>query len=592
MEESYWSKILRGRQATRRRLLTGAAGIAGSGLALSLIGCGGGSDDGNGDASGLLGKAEDTTAKAVAGGVYPDFLGTDIHTMDPLLVSQRASFGPMLYVYSLLLKAGISTSKKPGTAEVTGDAAESYELSADGLTMTLKLRPNHKFDARPPTNGRAMDASDVKWSWDKFTTTGFYGGDYSNARNPNSPVESLTTPDPRTLVFKLAFPFADIIELFAAENFFLQPKDDNFDFRADMRGSGPYVLQEYVGSSRIVFKKNPAWYDKPRPFFDEIRKPLLSEYATGLAQFISGNVWSYPVNSADVLPTKRANPDLLMLAGTEPSTGGGFWNFSKQPDSVWKDPRVRRAFSMTIDRDLLLEAFFNTGEFTDAGLPLKLYWHSHIGAGHAEWVDPRGDGLGEGAKYFQYNIAEAKKLVEAAGLKTPVPSQLHTALGYNPARQKQDEILAGHVSESGVFALTHDGLDYNTSWRRARESAGAGFPGILTHFQSGPTTDYILNRTYTPEGSNAVSPEPIPGVTDLVYKQRREVDPQKRVAIMQDIQKQLALEWPCVYYLGDVPSFSLRWPWLRNDGIFLTGGNSSRPFTYVWYDKALHEKHS
>jgi ABC-type transport system substrate-binding protein len=243
-----------------------------------------------------------------------------------------------------------------------------------------------------------------------------------------------------------------------------------------------------------------------------------------------------------------------------------------------------------MDRDLLLEAFFNTQEFTDAGLPVKMYWHSHIGAGHAEWLDPKGTGLGEGAKYFAYNVAEAKKLVEAAGLKTPVASMIHVALGYNPTRQKQDEVLAGHVSESGVFNIAIDGLDYNTSWRAARESRGAGFAGLLTHFQSGPTTDYILNRTYTPTGSNAVSPDPIAGVTDLINRQRREVDPQKRMGIIHDIQKNLAMEWPCVYYLGDVPTFSLRWPWLKNDGVFQTGGSSSRPFTYMWYDKALHEK--
>src|SRR5262245_49407668 len=124
MEDNYWSKVVAGRTLTRRRLLSGAAGLAGSGLALSLIGCGG-TESGCPDASGLLGKPEDSTAKAVPGGVYPDYLGTDIHTMDPLLVSQRASFGPMTYVYSLLLKAGISTSKKPGPGDITGDAVES-----------------------------------------------------------------------------------------------------------------------------------------------------------------------------------------------------------------------------------------------------------------------------------------------------------------------------------------------------------------------------------------------------------------------------------------------------------------------------------
>jgi ABC-type transport system substrate-binding protein len=557
---------------------------------LSLAGCGGG-DDRGGDESGLLGKAEETTDKAVAGGTHLDYFATDIQNLDPLLARQRPDFAPMPYAYSLLLKAGISTTKKPGAADVAGDAAESFELTPDGMQLTMKLRNNHKFDPRPPANGRAMDASDVAWSWNKFTSLALYGRELSNTSDPGAPIQSLETPDARTLVFKMAYPHADILQLLASPYLFIEPKDDNFDFRTTMRGSGPYFLEEYVASGRLVFKRNPDWYDRPRPYFDVIQQPLLSEYSAGLAQFVGKNVWSYSVRPADILPTKRGNPDMVLLPGREPSpTGTGFWNFSKQPDSVWKDVRLRRALSMTVDRELVLESFFNTTDFVAAGLPVQTYWNSHIGAGCPEWVDPKGTGLGEGAKYFKYDIAEAKKLVEAAGMKAPVASVFHTEVGFDPERLKRDELLAGHMNESTVFHFDVDVLDYNTSWRRARESAGAAFPGILTHFQSGDTTDIIINRTYTPNGTNAVSSQPLPGITDLVLQQRREFDQQKRMGLIQEMQKRLAIEWPSLYFPGDVPAFTLRWPWLKNEGVFLTGSATARSFTYEWYDKELHER--
>src|SRR5688572_2119551 len=79
---SYWSNRLARRQLSRRRLLSGAATLTAAGTALSLIGCGGGDDGVEGDASGLLGRVEDTTKSAKPGGTWMDSFGTDITHMD------------------------------------------------------------------------------------------------------------------------------------------------------------------------------------------------------------------------------------------------------------------------------------------------------------------------------------------------------------------------------------------------------------------------------------------------------------------------------------------------------------------------------
>lgn len=586
METNYWSSVLSKRQLTRRRLLTGTGGIAGAGFALSLIGCGGGGGT-QGDSSGLLGKGEDTTKDAKAGGTWPSSYAEDVINMDPILNNASPTFRQLAPVYSQLLKAGVSTAKRPGAEAITGDAAESWEFSPDGTRITLKLRQGMKWDPRPPTSGRALDSADVKWSWDRFAAIGNSGGELVKARNPDAPVESIEVPDSRTVVLNMAFPYSGILDLLANyQNFYVMPRDETFNFKTDMRGSGPYFLDSFRPSASTSYKKNPDWYDKPRPYFDVLQRTLVSDYAQGLAQLKAKNIWNYrELRQEDVLSTKRDSPGMLMLATNDVDTAARFTNFSKRDDSVFKDGRLRRALSMMIERDLIVETTFNVKQFTDAGLPVKMYWHSHLAAGLPEWLDPKGTALGEGAKYFQHNPAEARKLVEAAGAKMPVTAPF----GYFADRAfdeaKSNEVLGAMMSEGGIFNIQMDALLYDSSWRNARQSAGMGFAGLVAHRAAALSADVILTQKYTPNGRNSVSTKPTPVVTDLVLKQKTEFDAKKRTAIIQEIQKQLALEWPDISWPGTSPGFTLRWPWLANEGVFIEGNDSAKAFVYCWYDE-------
>jgi hypothetical protein len=82
MTRTEWSSLIRQRKGTRRQLFVGTGLAGGSIAALSLVGCGGGGDDGGEDASGLLGKAEDSTKNAAQGGTWPSSFAEDIVVMD------------------------------------------------------------------------------------------------------------------------------------------------------------------------------------------------------------------------------------------------------------------------------------------------------------------------------------------------------------------------------------------------------------------------------------------------------------------------------------------------------------------------------
>ncbi|MPZ50502.1 MAG: hypothetical protein GEU75_14590 [Dehalococcoidia bacterium] len=589
MENSYWSRYLQGRQLSRRRLLKGAAGVAVGGAALSLIGCGGGDDGGvKGDASGLLSQAVETTKDAKVGGAWASSYAEDIVNMDPILNNASPTFPNLIPVYSQLLKSGLSATKRPGSADIVGDLAQSWEFSGDGATMTLKLRPNMKWDPRPPTNGRVVTSADVKAAWDKYASVGNSRGELVRAANPDAPIDSVETPDANTVVFKMGFPYPNVIDgLSNEQTFYVMPIDDSFNFRSDMRGTGPYRLESFRPSASTTFVRNPDWYDAPRPYFERLERTLISDYATGLSQFKAGNIFDYSImRPEDVLPTKREDPNLVLLPEKDIEFNAAFLNFSKADDSFFKDVRVRRALSMMLDRDLLTETFYNVSIFQEAGLPVKLYWHSHLAAGLPEWLDPQGTDLGEGAQYFQYNPAEAKKLVEAAGLTTPYAAPHHFFIDNAQEEVRYNEVINAMFNDGGVFNLAIDGMQYDTSWRNARASAGMGFKGVLWHRAAALSADVILTQRYTPKGRNSVSANPIPGITDLVLKQKTELDPKRREALIHDIQKAAALEFPDMTRAGTAPSFTLHQPWLSNHNVFSVGNDSAKPFVYAWYDES------
>jgi peptide/nickel transport system substrate-binding protein len=589
--ESYWSGLTKSR-LSRRKAVTGTA-VTGAAAAI-LAACGSGGSKGNSGATGesnLLSKKVDTTKDAVAGGSWQDLRTEDVVTFDPLTNDSTTSFSEMLMAYSLLVKHGFALDRAVGAADITGDAADSWEISPDAQQVTFKVRPNHKFDARPPTSGRAMNAADVKYSWDKAASLSPYRGNYMNSVNPASPITSVSTPDDRTVVFKLAFPYASFLELVAHNQHpYIMPveAEGKFDPRQDMRGSGPFILTNYVRSARFEYQRNPDWYVKGRPFFESISRPILNDYAAGLAQFETRAVWNFAVRQEDVLRVKRDHPQMLMYQDQPPS---GFIatstiKLSQQPNSPLRDVRVRRAASMLIDREAALDALNNLEAFRSQGLPVTTLWDSHLAAGFPSWIDPRTSDLGDGAKYFKHDVGEARKLMQAAGYNQAVELP-YSWFTLRPAVDKLHTVVSSMFVESGLFKINAEILDYNTSWRQVcQASHGDGYFGFCHDQSDGFSEDSFLVALYTPTGKFAVSNQALPEISDLVVKTRTETDAARRSSLVKDIQRRLAVEMPDIPTPGAVLGYTLRWPWLKNHGVFNTGGASARPFTEYWYDAA------
>ncbi len=476
----YWDRVANAR-FSRRRALSGAAALGAGATALSLVGCGGGGDSGktpsDQGASGLIAVPRDTTAQAKPGGVFKDVLTADTTTMDPI---QSTSFTAKAYVaaftYPQLVK--FTTVKYPNFADggVEGDAAESLEISPDKLQITFKLRQGMKWEAKAPTNSRLIDAEDVTKSLERYRQINPFAGDifYNATSAPYSPIEKVEAPDSRTIVFKLKLPDASLLPNMAnyAAHYVLPRESElsgsaGFDPKGEVRGYGPWLLEDYKPSASFTWRKNPDYYIKDRPFADKIERPIVTEYAQRLAQFRAGNIWTTVVVQEDVFSTKRDLPATEIRQAEAYSSGATSIGFGFQGDSPWKDQRMRQAINYLLDREALVDVFGNRKGIEKEGAALAYRMHSIVGAGwEGYWVDPTDEKkFGPNAKYFKYNLPEAKKLLAAAGFANGVESTFYYngSTNYGATYTRLAEALVGMLND-GLLKLKQGPTEYQNDW--------------------------------------------------------------------------------------------------------------------------------
>lgn len=613
MNSNYWTRISRQNISRRRALLASGGFALGAGF---LAACGSGDGNGSGgtgtgsgtgsasptqppDTAGLLTQAEDTTSGATVGGTWQHFIETEVLTMDPLNNGGDGSaINNQAYAYSRFFqwRPGL-LPENPVGGDFVLDAASGWEQSPDGLRLTFTLRPDVLFDPRPPTNGRAMTTEDVKFSWDNFSTGSLTRFDYNHDLNPHAPITSIEVSDEQTVSFNLAFPIANMASRFAFHRCLsILPSEayEGFDPKVETRGSGPWTLREWRPSVGYTYDRNPTWHMREnQPYFDTLNLALMPEYSARYAQLVAGEFLHIRVNSDDVLPTKRQTPALNLYDEGYFQGGPSHLAFGFLPDSPFHDERVRRAVSMLINRDLWIDTFYNVSRYESEGLPMTPRWNSHYCADDPRyWLDPQGTGLGEGAAFFQYNPEEATKLIEASGLSTPisVPGLI------SGAGTEQVTALHGMLEADGLFNIPIRSLTVSEHGQMVWNGEGR-FEGIAFQQNMGVRgdIDQYLSTRWSPGGASAsqsMFPEVFPWyqrAQDLIDAQRRELDEDRRLGIIEDLQKELALQMPTVAYPGAANTFVLAWPQLANFGVFKGPAAIDDPsivWTHFWLDES------
>jgi ABC-type transport system substrate-binding protein len=580
----YWDRVLE-RRLTRRRALGMTGGLAAA--AAFLAACGGNDEGGDsGGSSGLVYKVEDETAKAKRGGTYITTQDNAFaRAPDPHRIGAHVGVAGRAYSQLFRIKHG---RLKNTAGEYMGDLAQSWEMTPDNLTLTIKLEPEAGFAPIAPVNGRIVDAEDIVFSWRRMIdSAGPLRGDLANEINPDAPIKSVTALDKQTLQLKLAEPNATIYTLLGLAglgSLWIVPKESAdakvLDVGNKPLGTGPYYVTELLPESRVVYKRNPNFkrstLKNGEPYIDEIQTPMILEAATRSAQLRAGNVYETAFPRLEMVGAKRDNPDLLMFPVDPAPTERVY--FGQNADSPFRDERLRRAYYKVIDRDAFVRAAYDVDFFEKEGLTVQQYWEGSFGRNTWEgWLlDPKSDkDYGAAQKNFVMDLAEAKKLVEAAGKTVPFHFiQVRSAPGPTSFPQPiydRMAIVEGMLRDSKVFTYDFNDLEWGTAWAPQIRQSGGKFTGTSwgpDTSSSDPAVAAVF--VYHPKGGYFEGGDDT--LAQMALSIRREFDVEKRKKLVADLQRYDA-EKMFNQKIGVAGGFALAWPVVRNVGVFRGGTN-------------------
>jgi peptide/nickel transport system substrate-binding protein len=251
---------------------------------------------------------------------------------------------PVAPHYNTLLRT--DPTDRTGT-KIIGDLAESWTISKDGRTYTVKLRRGVKFH-----DGSELTSRDAKASYDKIIFPP--EGVASDRKGEYLDVEAVQAPDPYTVVFRLKWPSGAFLSSLASPWNWIYKADilakDMRWYEKNVMGTGPFTFVEHVKGSHWVGKKNPNYWDKGKPYLDGYRALFVKDSAAQVAAVRGERAH---IQFRGFSPAERDS--LVQALGPKITVQESPWdcvllvamNHDKKP---FDDKRVRRALSLALDR--------------------------------------------------------------------------------------------------------------------------------------------------------------------------------------------------------------------------------------------------
>jgi peptide/nickel transport system substrate-binding protein len=469
------------------------------------------------------------------GGVLLAVIGADPPSLDPHQESTFANIQLVAPLYSTLLQ--IDPYRYP---KIIGDAAAEWKVAPDGLTYTFKIRPGIRFH-----DGSPLTAADVKATYDKivFPPTGVL----SIRKNAYTEIASIEAPDVGTVVFKLKFPSASLLNNLASPWNVIYPKkyldkDPNY-FKTNVVGSGPFKFKSYTRGSTFEGERNPDYFVKDRPYLDGYKFYISPETSVRAAAIRSGRAWIEfrDLPNAEVEAIKKQLGDKIVVQ-TTPMTGqfGIAINNSAKP---FDDIRVRKALTLGLDR-------YTAGRVLYGITGLKLA--GGLMRPGSEWAMPEAEleklpGFGKDAEKSR---AEAKRLLAEAGY----PNGLKVTLKNRNVKLPYQDFAVFAIQEWRKIGVEAENRPLETAaWFNDGQNTG-NFELIVA-----PTVEFIddpdqfLGRYVTGSTQNWGRFSD-PRLDDLFSRQARTLDPAERQKLVVELQR-VVLE--NAYYMPGL------W-WMRN----------------------------
>ena len=398
--------------------------------------------------------------------------------------------------------------------------ALSYETSADGKEMTIKLRPGVKFH-----DGEMFDAEAAKFSLDRHLTLP------TSFRKPElAALDHVDIVDPLTIKLVLKTPYSPLIaQLTDRAGMMVSPKaakEAGEKFGLHPVCAGPYKFVERVQQDRMVFEKFADYWNKENIFIDRVVFLPIVDATVRLANLKSGGLDLIERVLATDIRDARADSRLKLSTALELGYMGLTINIGndKNKGPLSQSEKVRQALDLSIDREAINQVVFN-GEFVPGN----------------QWISPEHPYYQKAFPVPKRDIAKAKALLKEAGAALPVSVDLMVPKGAE--NEAVAQVIQSMAAEAG-FDLKIRLIEFATSFKQAQ--AGE-FQAFLIGWSGRIDPDgnsYVFLHTKAPQNDGVYSnPE-----ADKAFEDARLItDPAQRKAIYEKLTGTVLKDEPIIY---------------------------------------------
>jgi peptide/nickel transport system substrate-binding protein len=453
---------------------------------------------------------------------------------DPMLTTAYRVHIPLTFTHSRLVKHKAGPAIAPGTFVIEGDLAESWSQPNEA-TWIFKLHRGVRWHNKPPVNGRELTAEDVRYSVERFLTVKGNPGAYMLRA-----VDKVEAVDRYTIKFSLKEPFAWFLDMLANPISLPIVARECVEKFGDLKkaesvvGTGPWMLESYRQNAGLTLLRHPAYFRPGLPYIDRVEILVDEDNASRIATFLAGRYdlgWEFPgtINRTDWVQIKdmlqRRRPNLKtaeFVANVET-------HISMRSDRApFNDVRVRRAVSLAIDRQEMIDAVLEGAGVFNPAFPAAL----------KDWALPTNQ-LGDGARYFKHDPVEARRLLAAAGHPNGFPASVCFATYGSTTLVDLAQLILKDLKRVGIDARL-DTKEYGAF-------IASCYFGQFESMTYGPQTPFLepdnfLYSMHYPGEQKNQSHVDDPVVTDFLVRQRRTFDTAKRREIIAEIQRYLATQ--------------------------------------------------
>lgn len=342
---------------------------------------------------------------------------------------------------SSVMYDGLLTSD-PITGQPIPKLAKSFSISPDGKTYTIKLRHGVKW-----SDGKPITADDVVFTWRDIIFAGLGDTSTRDSLVIDDKLPTVKKIDDYTVIFTTPKPFAPFIRMLstsiAPKHFFISAvKNGGVDFDtflstntnpSDFVVSGAFKLKEYVPAQRVVFERNPNYYEinkkgEKLPYLNRLVFLIVGDLNNEVLKFEAKEIDIISLQGSKVARYKAIEPHSdFKLYNLGPTTGTMYLslnlnNRTNKKGKFYVDPikqkwfqdlNFRKAVDYAIDRKNMV---FNIAN----GIGAPLFTPESLNSIY----------LNKKLKPYDKDINKSKELLKKSGFYTDKKGRLYDKYGH------------------------------------------------------------------------------------------------------------------------------------------------------------------